>query len=629
MKRRKTIVLITILFLLATGMTTGASEENVPVLSQMNPEYEKYLAMHENPMMACLDEECDEECFDDSSYIPSLFTEVDSLYALENTDDELPEFYDARTENKITPVGNQGKDGVCWAFAGTSSLETALMPEQEFNFSEQHVRFALSSDNGNEWGYDRHPFDGGNFTMYAMYLMRWSGPVLELDDPYNLNVESREASVTNGFEEQFHVQGFIEIPNPESMVEDVTDEQRAAHVNLVKQYVMEYGSVFTSIYYHKSFLNSSTNGYYYREKDFYNNTMYRPSNHALSIVGWDDHYSKENFNTQPQSDGAFIIKNSWGTGYGDNGYFYLSYEDAYAGWEASVIERVDSADNFDHIYQYDPFCLTAATGFYKTGTTEVESKACFANVFTVENQGEALKAISVYVTAPDTTCTVYVNTQDGEMKTFDEMEQVQTKTFDMSGYHTIDFEQAISLTGEKFVVAVCVESSTDEQLMVPLERPITVGPITNKNCTSNLGESFFSYNSKTWYDTHQTYNANVLLKAYTIDLPVETEVGFVDVSGERKLGWSNGDAIKADSFYYNDLEKPVTAKIYFGLYQGNKLVSLVSSESMKVKPGKSIHLVTDSLTIPKTGDYQVKQFIWDVNSLFPLTTPQELEKESE
>ena len=622
----KKLIVVALICLFLFNCTGIAFAEVELVFSELNPEYEKYLAEQQTPMLLTLDEE---ETVNNHSYIPSPYTEVDSLYALGNIDNTLPEKYDARKEGKITGVGDQGQDGVCWTFAGNSSLEAALMPEHEFNFSEQHVRFALSSDNGNEWGYDRHPYGGGNFNMYAAYLMRWSGPVLEEDDPYDLSTESREASVTNSFEEQFHVQGYQVLPNPSLSVEDVTDEQRAAHVNLVKQYVKEYGSVFTSIYYHVSYLNSSTNGYYYREKNFNNNTMYSRANHALSIVGWDDTYSKENFKTQPENDGAFLIKNSWGEDFGDDGYFYLSYEDVYAGWEAGVIDRVDSVDNFDHIYQYDPFCLTGATG-YKNNQDEIISKASFANVFTVESDVEALQAVSVYITAPDTTCTVYVNSEDGTLKNFNQMEKVATETFEMSGYHTIDLEQAIPLHGEAFAVAVHVESSIEKQTMIPLEMPMTSGDITNNNCKANAGESYMSYDSSSWLDvTTAAPNTNVLLKAYTIDLPLETEVGFVDSDGIKLNGWSNGDEIKGDTFYHNNTGKNVNAKIYFGIYQGNKLISVVGSDPMLAKPGKSVHLVTDFLTIPQTGDYQVKQFVWDADVFCPLLEPLELEKEIE
>ena len=51
-------------------------------------------------------------------------------------------------------------------------------------------------------------------------------------------------------------------------------------------------------------------------------------NHEVAIVGWDDNYSRTNFrNYASIGDGAWIVKNSWGSNWADNGYFYVSYYD--------------------------------------------------------------------------------------------------------------------------------------------------------------------------------------------------------------------------------------------------------------------------------------------------------------
>ena len=63
------------------------------------------------------------------------------------------------------------------------------------------------------------------------------------------------------------------------------------------------------------------------------------------IIGWDDHYSRDNFNQPPEGDGAFICANSWGGEFGDDGYFYVSYYDTnigihnilYSGIESQII----------------------------------------------------------------------------------------------------------------------------------------------------------------------------------------------------------------------------------------------------------------------------------------------------
>lgn len=626
MKRWKVMMMTVLLSAVLIGTSLPATAEKELSGSEINPEFEKYLAAQQEPVLSVLSEEGNPEV----QYIPAPYVETNGLYALENTVDSLPSCYDAREEGRITPVKNQGKDGVCWAFAGISSLEAALMPEREFDFSEQHVRFALSANGGNEWGYDRNPDGGGNFNMFSAYLMRWSGPVLEQEDPYNLAVEERDVSVTNSLEEQFHVQEFLVLPNPAAAVEDVTDEQRSAHVNLVKQYVKQYGSVFTSIYYNSAYMNHSSWGYYYHNKNFNEGTMYSSSNHAVSIVGWDDHFSRDNFKTPPSSDGAFLIKNSWGTDVEEDGYFYLSYEDVYAGWNAGVISRVDEKNRLDHIYQYDPFCMTAAFGYSSSDTKKIISQACFANVFSVGEENEALKAVSIYTTTPNTTCRVYVNTEDGTLKEFDEMKNVGEETFSMSGYHTIDLTEEILLTGEEFVVAVQVFSPEEEQRMIPLEMPLSTGSITNLNCTSNPGESYISFDSKKWQDLYEVVpNANVLLKAYTVDIPTETKIGFEDEHGKAVTNWVPGQTIKAKTTYYNDSDISVLVKVYLALYQGDHLISIIGSEEKQADIGKSVILETDFITIPAQGEYQLRQFVWNMNGIIPLTARRDIEEAGE
>ena len=90
----------------------------------------------------------------------------------------------------------------------------------------------------------------------------------------------------------------------------------------IKLAIMKYGSVGGSYY-----AEYGTEGFYdpVRASQYTNESI--DSNHAISIVGWDDHYSKDNFLITPPGDGAWIIKNSWGTQFGDNGFLYISYYD--------------------------------------------------------------------------------------------------------------------------------------------------------------------------------------------------------------------------------------------------------------------------------------------------------------
>ena len=103
-------------------------------------------------------------------------------------------------------------------------------------------------------------------------------------------------------------------------------------------------------------------------------------NHAVTIVGWDDAYSAANFAAAPPGHGAWLVKNSWGTGWGQSGYFWVSYYDRYCGTSDvfnAVFEAWRRPTNYSDIYSYDPLGQTDTVG-YGSAT------AWGANVFTAK-----------------------------------------------------------------------------------------------------------------------------------------------------------------------------------------------------------------------------------------------------
>ena len=103
----------------------------------------------------------------------------------------------------------------------------------------------------------------------------------------------------------------------------------------------------------------------------------RRANHDIVIVGWDDHYPKENFSRSPEADGAFLCLNSWGSGFGEDGYFYVSYEDSQIGLYGISYSGLEDAERYSRIYQTD---LRGWTGQMGYGS----SSAWFANVYTAQ-----------------------------------------------------------------------------------------------------------------------------------------------------------------------------------------------------------------------------------------------------
>lgn len=407
---------------------------------------------------------------------------------------ELPSKFDARDEGIIHHSGvGQYTDGTCWAFASTLCMETAL--GGKFNLSEQHAKYATSHTGDNPYGYIRSPIDGGNFDMYTAYAANWRGAVAENHDPYSYGYEVRDyKTVTAAKPVEFHLQGTVEIPNPAKKPSDMTAERKATHIQEVKKYIYTYGCVFSSVYWSSAYYNAETSAYY-------NSNPSTESNHAINLIGWDDDYPKENFKTQPQSDGAFIIKNSQGY---EGVYAYLSYEDVFAGWDVGAITLAEDKYNYGEIYTHE---------YFQPGASITASKeAKTTNVFTSRYDGEFVSAVGVITKSRNLSCKVYLSTTgDGDDYTELRYTLCGESYLEMPGFHTIKLNKAFPLgnKGTKYCVRVVFES--DDSFSIPLEYKTG----TVQDTYAKEGESYLAYDNYMSSDMGKKFNANLYVKAYT------------------------------------------------------------------------------------------------------------------
>lgn len=260
------------------------------------------------------------------------------LYADAENLESIPASFDLRDVIDI-PVKNQGSYGNCWNFSSIKALETYLLLNNygDYDFSELHLDYITSE----KFGGNRNLHDGGNFNTFYEYVAKGQGPVLESEAPYSETYEIKDYDYLLSLKPKAYVGDVIEFPTIDK-AESYTDEEMALYRNKVKQHIMKNGGLYTSIAspadtftYKAICYNNDTNSEYFPAGE----TLLTDNMHAVTIIGWDDNYSKDNFNEnlKPQNDGAYIAINSWGENWGDNGVFYISYEDYYVERDLSGI----------------------------------------------------------------------------------------------------------------------------------------------------------------------------------------------------------------------------------------------------------------------------------------------------
>lgn len=442
--------------------STGESVELKSPLTLINDEY--YVGLNELSDML--------------GYSYSFSYEDNTLTAADTAENihALPAKYDLRERMRVSSIRNQGIYGTCWAFGALTAMESALLPESAYQFSVDHMSMSNS--------FKVSQFDGGEYTMGMAYLAAWQGPVYEKDDPYG------DGKSDDSLEAVKHVQEMRIIASKD--------------LSAIKNAVFKYGGVQTSLYSSmqdpsnsSAHYNSASNSYCYIGTE-------KP-NHEVVIIGWDDNYSKNNFTVPLEGDGAFICQNSWGTGFGDNGIFYVSYYDTNIGTHNVAYTRIDDVDNYDHIYQSDLCGWVGKMGYEKESMYG-------ANVFSA-NTDEEIVAASFYATAPDTEYKVYVVKNFEDEDSFKDKILMAEGTLEDAGYYTIDFEDAVSVdAGERYAVVVYVYTPGATH---PLAIEYDSGDKFLENIDLEDGEGYISFAGNQFINVKEKQNCNICIKAFT------------------------------------------------------------------------------------------------------------------
>lgn len=389
----------------------------------------------------------------------------------------LPYKYDLREQQRVTGVKDQGALGTCWAFATLTALESTLLPEENLSFAEDHMTLCNSFSQGQN--------DGGDYTMSMAYLASWQGPVLAEDDPYG------DGETDPSLKAVRHVQ--------EMQVMESGDQQK------IKEAVFKYGGVQTSIYTTLQG-SASTSVYYNSETNAYCYQGSEKPNHDVVIIGWDDSYSKDNFSTPPEEDGAFICQNSWGREFGENGIFYISYYDSNIGIHNVVYTKVEDVDNYDNIYQSDLCGWVGQMGYDRESIYG-------ANVFRSKG-AEQIEAAGFYATGKDTSYDVYVVKDFKDTSSLEPVNRIKVAQGQLSnaGYYTIRFNNPVDVeAGERFAIMIYI---TTPNAVYPMAIEYAADELTADVDISD-GEGYISIRGSQWNRVEEQAQSNLCIKAYS------------------------------------------------------------------------------------------------------------------
>ena len=425
-----------------------------------------------------------------------LLLSVCSVFMIVVNGQSLPSTYDLRDvngQNYVTSVKSQS-GGTCWTHGTMAAIEGNLLmtgawaangETGEPNLAEYHLDWwngfnsyynqDLDPPFNNNQGLDVHY--GGDYRVVTAYLSRLDGAVRDVDGQSYSNPPERSDTSFH-----FYYPRDVEWYNAGDSLENI---------NLIKTKIMQEGVMAICMCWSSSFFNYT---YYAHYQPVSNAT---DPNHSIAVVGWDDNFDKNKFKTTPPDNGAWLCKNSWGSGWGLNGYFWISYYDKWACHNPEM-----GAVTFRNVepLQYDTAYYHDYHGWRDTlkGITEV------FNAFTTVKD-ETVKAVNFFTAADSVNFTVVLY-DDFDGTTLSNELATKTGFIEFTGLHTVDFDMPVNLEeGEDFYIYLNLDKGG-----IPYDRtsdvPVLLGAQykTIVPSTASAGESYYK-NTNGWNDFYE-YN---------------------------------------------------------------------------------------------------------------------------
>lgn len=413
-------------------------------------------------------------------------------------------------------VRDQGQHGTCWVFSSAALAESSLImqgkADKDIDLSEAQLIYNIYNEVadplGNTTGDTTEAVAdswlelGGNVMMTSLSLAAWKGIATETEIPYE------------GISDDMYL-----TPEQQALSSAILTDSRWFNMSqtaVVKQNIIEYGAVSSSYYHDDTYLNDTTGGYY--------QNVTTATNHAITIVGWDDNFSASNFANKPAGNGAWLCRNSWGDWWGLDGYFYLSYYDPSLTSQQAYSLKMGTSDIYDNNYQYDGGLQTASIG--------LPSGLSVWNTFTSSaSEKETLEAVGLGTFSTDIKYTLRICDKDGN----DLLPEPQIGYTTHAGYYTIELDAPVTLEkGTEFSVCFTLENAngSNDTIQVLIDMAGNNGHFGYTINTEN-DRSYYGYGVDVFgINLSESENVTLRIKALTNNAK-ENHDHFITVNGEK------------------------------------------------------------------------------------------------
>lgn len=410
----------------------------------------------------------------------------------------LPSRYDLREHGRITSVKNQGIPGPCWAFAALGAMESNYLTKKlnadgkTPDLSEMHLAYYVYKAPEvkrcftSKYSSGTLSLEGSCFKAAAV-MLRLSGPTDEKYLRYDTNMPDAEKKALakkapESFRRTMRLRDVYFLAGNRTL--DDTGK---------KELIMKHGALAVSMHSNPTKYHT-INGHY----TYYNTDKGKQTDHEVLLAGWDDNFPRSNFKPEPSRNGAWLVKNSWGTMRGsEDGYFWMSYDQHTWGGTAFIVERNNS--RLRH-YGYDDLGFCGSEKFLWG-----------ANIFKTKGSRETLKEAAFYTPTSNAKYDLYVYDLGNKFPASPVAGNLAASTkgsLKYPGYYTIKLPESVSLkAGQYFSVVLKLSGG-----YMPVEKKLAG---YSENAEVNERESWFSRDGKNWADG-KTINSNACIKAYTL-----------------------------------------------------------------------------------------------------------------